>query len=393
MSHIQAFKVDPGGRAVNDRNPAMKPVLGGRAQVRICIAQISPAYLDLDATLERGCDAIAEAAENGADLVVFPEVWLAGYPYWTEGWDLDLQEWVAVRERFFDAAVLAPSRVTDRLGEAARTAGINVVMGCNEIDPRPGTATIYNSLLYFSRDGRFLGRHRKLLPTFSERTFWGSGNGEDLVVFETDIGRIGGLICGENLNTQLRAAMIAMGEDIHIAVFPGAFALHTGPRLEEWDNSGSFWGHSVMRAHSLEAGCYTVAVCACIKKSDIAEDFPYRDRMNIDYSRGGSAIVSPLGIPITGPTEGPGLIYADCPALAIKVFKAICDTMGHYGRADVTRLLLNRGSGWEDAGHRYRSGFEPRLDRDALERACDEHEIPRDAVEEAAHEKRLRISG
>jgi len=371
---------------------ALKPVLGGREQVRICIAQIAPVYLDLNATLERGCQAIAEAAGNGADLIVFPEVWLAGYPYWTEGWDSGLQEFVAVRERFFNAAVLAPSQVTDRLGEAARKAGIHVVMGCNEIDPRPGTNTIYNSLLYFSRDGRLMGRHRKLLPTFCERTFWGSGNGEDLVVFETDIGRIGGLICGENLNTQLRAAMIAMGEDIHVAVFPGAFALHTGPRLEELDTTGSFWGHSVTRAHALEAGCFTVSVCAYIDKSDIAEDFPYRDSMNIDYSRGGSAVIGPLGVPLVGPKEGSELIYADCPALMIKAFKAICDTMGHYGRADVTRLMINRGGGWRTAGHLYQSGFEPVLDRGELVRAADAYEVPEQAVEDLAEAKKIRIS-
>jgi len=371
---------------------ALKPVLGGREQVRICIAQIPPVYLDLNATLERGCKAIAEAAANGADLIVFPEVWLAGYPYWTEGWDTGLKDWIAVREQFFDSAVLAPSQVTDRLGEAARKAGINVVMGCNEIDPRPGTNTIYNTLLYFSRDGRLMGRHRKLLPTFCERTFWGSGNGEDLVVFDTDIGRIGGLICGENLNTQLRAAMIAMGEDIHVAVFPGAFALHTGPRLEELDTAGLFWGHSVTRAHSLEAGCFTASVCAFIDKSDIDEDFPYRESMNIDYSRGGSAVIGPLGVPLVGPKEGSELIYADCPALMIKAFKAICDTMGHYGRADVTRLMLNRGAGWEQAGHAYQSGFEPELKRSDLARASDSREVSRQVVEELADARKIRVS-
>ncbi len=371
---------------------ALKPVLGGREQVRVCIAQISPVFLDLQATLERGCAAIAEAAENGADLIVFPEVWLAGYPYWTEGWDTTLPEWVAVRERFFDAAVMAPGEITDRIAEAARKAGINVVMGCNEIDPRPGFNTIYNTLLYFSRDGRFLGRHRKLLPTFCERVFWGSGNGADLVTFETDIGRIGGLICGENLNTQLRASMIAMGEDFHIAVFPGAFSLHSGPRLEEWDTSGFFWGHSVTRAHSLEAGCFTVAVCAYIDKYDIPEDFPYRDSMNIDYSRGGSSVINPLGVPLVGPQEGGGLIYADCPAVMIKAFKAICDTMGHYGRPDATRLMLNRGDGWEPAAQAYRSGHEPALSRSELERAADRREVALDAVEEAADARKVRVS-
>src|SRR5690606_5773128 len=131
----------------------------------------------------------------------------------------------------------------------------------NELDPRPGVETIYNTLLFIGRDGRLLGRHRKLMPTFTERMFWGSGDGRDLVVFDTDLGRIGGLICGENLMTSARAAMIAQGEHIHVAVFPGSFQLHTGPRLQEPDSTGNFWGHFTTRSHAMEAGAFVL--CAC----------------------------------------------------------------------------------------------------------------------------------
>ena len=142
---------------------------------------------------------------------------------------------------FRDATVLAPSEDTRRLGAAARRANADVVMGCNEIDPRSEVSTIYNTLLFFDPEGRLMGRHRKTMPTFSERLFWGQGDAGDLRVFDTEIGRLGGLICGEHLMTLMRAAMIGLGEDIHIAVFPGAFALHTGPELEEWDaNHSSF---------------------------------------------------------------------------------------------------------------------------------------------------------
>jgi len=213
--------------------------------------------------------------------VVFSETWIAGYPYWTEGWDSALTEWAGTRLLFTDQSILVPSEASEEIGRAAREANIYVAIGCNEMDPRPEVNTIYNSLLLFGRDGSLLGRHRKLMPTFTERLFWGHGDASDIAVFDTDIGRIGMLICGENLMTPVRAAIASMGEDIHIAVFPGAFALHTGPRLEEWNNSGDFWGHFVTRAHSIEAGCFTACACTYLSPDDVPADFTYRDRMNI----------------------------------------------------------------------------------------------------------------
>jgi nitrilase len=242
-----------------------KPVLGGRESVKVAIVQKAPRFLDKEASLDRAEAYIAEAAGIGAELIVFPEAWLAGYPYWTEGWDSSLQSWVGGRVAFRDAAVLAPSEDTERLGAAARRANAYVVMGCNEIDPRPEVGTIYNTLLFFDPEGRLIGRHRKTMPTFSERVFWGQGDAGDLRVFNTEIGRLGGLICGEHLMTLMRAAMIGLGEDIHIAVFPGAFALHTGPELVERDaDHSSFWGHSSVRAHAMEAGAFVLSACGII---------------------------------------------------------------------------------------------------------------------------------
>ena len=116
-----------------------KRVLGGRESVKVAIVQKASRFLDKEASLERAEAYIAEAAATGAELIVFPEVWLAGYPYWTEGWDSSLQAWVGGRLAFRDAAVLAPSEDTERLGAAARRANAYVVMGCNEIDPAAGS--------------------------------------------------------------------------------------------------------------------------------------------------------------------------------------------------------------------------------------------------------------
>jgi nitrilase len=369
-----------------------RPILGGHESVRICVAQISPAYMNRDSSVVRACEAIRSAGQGGAQLVVFPETWIAGYPYWTEGWDSALPDWAAARIRFMDEAVIAPSEVTEAIGRAAREANIYVAVGCNELDPRPEVNTIYNSLLIFSRDGTLLGRHRKLMPTFTERMFWGHGGMEDLEVFDTDIGRIGALICGENLMTPLRAAMGAMGEDIHVAVFPGAFALHTGPRLEEWNNTGDFWGHFVTRAHAFEAGCFTVCACTFLDPVDVPQNFPHRERMNIGYARGGSQIVNPLGVVMAGPAEGSQLLYADCPAWMIKAVKAIVDTAGHYSRPDVVRVMLNRQAGWTTVGSPYESGLMRELPRGELCRSADDHETSMHRVEDVADRAGLRIA-
>lgn len=327
-----------------------KPVLGGHEVVKVAIVQLSPVYLDREGSLERACEAIRAAAADGAQLIVFPEVWLAGYPYWTEGWDSPLQSWVAGRVRFRDAALVVPSADTAQLAEAARQAGAYVVMGANELDAHPASNTIYNTLLFFGPDGALLGRHRKLMPTFSERQFWGQGDARDLIVLDTDIGRLGGLICGEHLMTAVRGALIAQGEDLHVAVFPGAFALHTGPRLEEWDPSGSaFWGHSLVRAHALEAGAFVLSACGYLDDADVPDDLPHPD-MNTSYARGGSSIIAPLGVPLVEPTEGAQIIHAECHAWMKKAWNAIIDTAGHYSRPDVVRLQVRGERDWIPAG-------------------------------------------
>ncbi len=358
-----------------------KPVLGGREAVKVAIVQKAPRFLDKEASLARAEAYIAEGAEGGADLIVFPEVWLAGYPYWTEGWDSSLQTWAGGRIAFRDAAVLAPSQDTERLGAAARRAGAYVVMGCNEIDPRPEVSTIYNTLLFFDRDGHLMGRHRKTMPTFTERLFWGQGDAADFQVFDTDIGRLGGLICGEHLMTLVRAAMIGLGEEIHVAVFPGAFALHTGPELEEWDaDHKSFWGHASVRAHALEAGAFVLSACGIIDESDIPDDFPHKGKMNIRYARGGSSIIAPLGIPLVGPVEGSQIVHGSLEAWMIKAWKSIIDTAGHYSRPDIVRLVLNRNAPSQEPLVAYRSFFEGISPR-ALADAADRHGVDAPRVE------------
>lgn len=320
----------------------MKPrqkVLGGRTSVKVAVVQTSPVFFNREASVEKACQKIAEASAQGAELVAFTETWLAGYPYWDEGWGSELQKWIPTRIQLYDSSVIIPSEDTQVLCEAAAKANVHVVIGCNELDGGRGVHTIYNTLLFIDRSGRILGRHRKTVPTFVERAIWGFGDGSDLITYETDIGRIGGLICGEHLMPLIRTRLVEQGEDFHIAVFPGSFALHTGPKLEEPDpEATSFWGHTMTRAHAMEAGAYVLSACGYMAPSDLPADFPLRDRVNLDYAQGGSQIVAPLGIPLVPPTPGDTIIYAECQADMIKVWKAIIDTVGHYARPDIVRL-------------------------------------------------------
>ena len=362
-----------------------KPVLGGRDAVKVAIVQKAPRFLDKEASLALAEQYIAEAAAGGAELIVFPEVWLAGYPYWTEGWDSSLPAWAGGRIAFRDAAVLAPSEDTVRLGEAARKAGAYVVIGCNEIDPRPEVSTIYNCLLFFDHTGQLMGRHRKTMPTFTERMFWGQGDAADFQVFDTEIGRLGGLICGEHLMTLVRAAMIGLGEEIHVAVFPGAFALHTGPQLEEWDaDHKSFWGHASVRAHALEAGAFVVSACGIIDDKDIPDSFPHKGKMNIKYARGGSSVIAPLGIPLVGPVEGPQIIHAQVEAWMIKAWKAIIDTTGHYSRPDLLRLTVSGHAPSRESVLAFRSRLEG-ISPHELANAAEVHAVEPARVEKLLH--------
>ena len=363
----------------------MKPeqkVLGGRRSVKVAVVQTPPVYLDRAKSVDRACAKIAEAAAQGAELVAFTETWLAGYPYWGEGWESQLQNWLPVRIRFYDNAVLIPSEDTERLCHAAAKANTHVVIGCNEMDSRRGVHTIYNTLLFIDRSGHILGRHRKTVPTFVERAVWGCGDGSDLVTYETDIGRIGGLICGEHLMTLIRARLIDQGEDFHIAVFPGAFSIHCGPKLEEPDLEGRFfWGHTSSRAHAMEAGAFVLSACGYFTAKDLPADFPLRDTVNLDYAHGGSQIVSPVGVPLVPPTSGDTIIYAECQADMIKVSKALIDTVGHYARPDIVRLqyLKNGQQGFADLAVEAFEKSPPQV----IEEHAERHEVSRQAVESA----------
>lgn len=182
---------------------------------KAAVIQASSIFLDREASIEKACALIAEAANNGAQLIALPEAFVPGGPYWT--WHVPMGDGRKFSAELYQNSVDIPSAATARLGEAARKAGAYVAIGVNE---RSGKS-IYNTLIYFDRDGRILGKHRKFKPTGPEKLVWGEGDGSTHKVYETAIGKLGGLICGEHTMALPGYTLAAMGEQVHIAAWLG----------------------------------------------------------------------------------------------------------------------------------------------------------------------------
>ncbi|MGD8540564.1 MAG: nitrilase-related carbon-nitrogen hydrolase, partial [Candidatus Aminicenantes bacterium] len=177
--------------------------------------QAAPVFLDREASIDKACSLIETAGENGADLIVLPEVFVPGGPYWA--WHMTLGEGMKFSAELFHNSVDVPGEGTARIGEMAKKYGSHVVIGVNERVNK----SIYNTLLFFDREGTLFGKHRKLKPTGSEKLVWGEGDGSTHKVYETDIGRMGGLICGEHTMALPGYTLAAMGEQVHIASWVG----------------------------------------------------------------------------------------------------------------------------------------------------------------------------
>ncbi len=295
-------------------------VLPGVPVVRVAAVQATPVILDLDASVAKAVGLIAEAAAQGAQLVVFPETFLSLYPSYA--W-AHLPASGAQGDEFWDrfwgssVAVDGPEVVT--LVEACREHDVHVAIGVNEReDDRPGS--VYNSLLLLGPDG-LLSRHRKLMPTHHERLFHGVGAGDDLAVTPTPVGRLGGLICWENRMPLARWAVYQGGPQIWLA-----------PTADDSDG----WLATV-RHIAIEAGAYVVSVPQYIPRTAFPDDFPWPLPDHEVLGRGGAAIVAPAsGDVIAGPLyDAEGIVVADCDLRATLRAKRWFDVAGHYSRADV----------------------------------------------------------
>ena len=297
--------------------------------VRVAAVQAAPVFLDLAASLDKAVTLTAAAARGGARLVVFPEAFLPAWPAWVD--EVLPGEDRVWHLRLLEQSVVVPGPVTDRLGAAARDAGVHVVIGVNEREERGGT--VYNTLVYLDDQGRLLGRHRKLVPTHAERLVWGAGDGSDLQVHQTVLGRVGGLICWENLMPLARFTLYAQGVDIWVAP---TLATH-----EPWVAS--------LRHIAREGGCHVIGVAPAARFSELPEGVPDRDRLWRDAGTRGdwmldgySAIVDPAGTVVAGPlVREEGILYADLDLDDGRARRRLFDPAGHYNRPDVFRLVVD----------------------------------------------------
>ncbi|WP_068089289.1 nitrilase-related carbon-nitrogen hydrolase [Polycladidibacter stylochi] len=343
---------------ITSRQENRKRFMGGHDVVTTAIVQLSQPYLDRDATIELACNAIEEAGQNGAQLIVFPENYIAGYPYWSPGWNMDLDQFRQSAVDWHDAAILVGSQDTERLGNAAKKADAYVAIGCNEHDPRPESDQIFSSIVFLDPDGKVLGCHRKTMPTFQEKMFWGMGDAQDIKVFETDIGFLGGLICGEHTMTPLKAAMIAQREDFHVSLWHGSYHLAKGPTMVENDaHQDNFIGLPLSRSYAIESGAFVAMACSWLDEQDIPEDLAHKKGeesfRNYRHSNGGSAMITPMGVPMQKPRIGQAaIIYSQCPSWMRKARAAILDSFGHYARPDLVRVMVRdaQSGHWRVAG-------------------------------------------
>lgn len=294
--------------------------------------QAAPHYLDRDASIEKACALIEQAGALGADLAVFGETWVSGYASFA-GW-ANHPAFGGLLRKFVLNGVEVPSPATDALCRAARRAGCDVAIGAAERDTTTG-GSIYCTLLFIGREGRLLGKHRKLKPTMYERTVWGEGDGSSLRLYDRAFGRLGGLNCWEHQMVLPGYALISQGLQVHAGVWPG----------------GRFTRQEVLsRAFAMQAGAYVVMSSGLLREEDMPDDirelkltFGGQERHLIMPCDGASGIIGPDGEYLAGPVYNEETILTATGNTGTVMFqKMIADHAGHYTRPDVFDFRVNR---------------------------------------------------
>ena len=298
--------------------------------------QTSPVFLDAAGTVAKAASIIGEAAGNGAQLVVFPEVFVPGYPYWS--WIADPVTCSPWFETLVRASILVPGPEIEAICAAARAAGVHVVIGVNERSP-VSVGTLYNTLVFIGPDGAILGKHRKLVPTWAEKLTWANGDGSSLKVYDTAVGPLGGLACGENTNTLARFALLAQGELVHVASY---ISLPVAPA--DYDMAEAIKVRAM--AHSFEGKVFTIVSCSTISEEIIQAMESLVPDARARLARTNSAfsgIIGPDGRTVGDPLiDDEGIVYADIDLGKCIQPKQMHDIIGHYNRFDVFDLRVNR---------------------------------------------------
>ena len=316
-------------------------------KIRVGAAQISPYFFDREKTLEKTCQYIREAGKLGLDLVVFPEVYFCGYPYWRG--NVSVRESTELAAKMIRSAIKWNGEEANQMAQVARKAKVNCVIGCNELSDQPGSRTIFNSLIVISREGKVVGRHRKLMPTHSERVYWGMGDASDIRAFQLDIGTLGASICYEHHMTLLRAAMAIKGEEIHCALWPGWWSVdrHLGAKTGD-PESKTCDIESAVRQHAIENQVFVISSSWYLKKEDIPTEL--KEVVKYNLAVGGSCIVNPAGVIIEGPVfNEETIVHTEIDLGERDLAKAYFDCVGHYSRPDLLSLRIH-DEAWTPTG-------------------------------------------
>jgi nitrilase len=294
---------------------------------KVAVVQASPVVFDRERTLEKLAGLANEAARQGAKLVLFPEAFVSAYPRGLDFGAVIGSRTDAGREdfrRYWESSVDVPGPAVENLSRTARSNAIYLVVGVIERD----AGTLYCTVLFFSPDGTLLGKHRKLMPTASERLVWGCGDGSTLPVFETPLGKLGAVICWENYMPLLRTAMYSKGIELYCAP--------TADARDSW--------LATVRHIAVEGRCFVLSCNQFQRRSDFPSDYcsSFDSDPNAIVCRGGSCIVDPFGNFLAGPnTESEAILVTEIDLKQIIRGKYDFDVVGHYARPDVFQLQVN----------------------------------------------------
>jgi nitrilase len=301
----------------------------------------APVFLDRDATIDKMGGLVAEAAQNGARLVVFAESFVPAFPLW------NMVHAPVDQHRFFHAlyeqSLPVPGDETERIAAMAFRHGVYISVGITERSP-VSMGGLYNTNLLFDPSGRLLNRHRKIVPTWAEKLTWANGDGSELRPVTTELGRIGMLICGENTNPLARYALLAQGEQVHISTYPAVWPFRRAGAGDNYDLRRAIEIRAA--AHSFEGKVFNIVAAAALDERTVelvAGDDARVEELIRAAPRGASLIIGPTGEPISDVlVDDEGILYADIDIAQSIEPKQAHDIIGYYQRFDLFQLRLNQ---------------------------------------------------